>query len=268
MAKKDLRRSDITNSRITILFFHLLLMGGLLWAERFAQYRYDYVFRGMLPWLLPVLFVAAAVPAVWLTLQVCYKGDFRKDKIFSLSFILYLLIPLLAAFLFPWLSLFGRGLQLFKLAANLVFYGCIGHFLAYIAFRLIAPAAGMLAYFITANALALTYFYQMYLSPAAMILNSPEFGYLKPWAMISLLAGLLVAGLAVCLMMAKFKQFRLNGIALILPAVLSVVLMASALLFPALSSLWVRILIFGGIGLESLWWIGWCVALKCKKGAK
>lgn len=267
MAKKELRRSDITNSRITILFFHLLLMGGLLWAERFAQYRYDYIFRGMLPWLLPVLFIAAAVPAVLLTLRICYKGDLRKEKIFSLSFILYLLIPLLAAFLFPWLSLFGKGLQLFKLAASLVFHGCIGHFLAYISYRLVAPPAGMLAYFITGNALALTYFYQMYLSPASMILNSPEFGYLTPWGMVALLAGLMIAALAVCLFMAKRKQFRLRAVALILPAILSLLLMAATLLFPALSSLWVRILIFGSIGLEAIWWIGWCIALKFKKGA-
>lgn len=266
MAKHQLKKNEIINSRITILFFHTLLIGAVLWAENFARYRYDYILRGMLPWLLPAALLCSIGVLGILIYRYFKQKQPREGAIFSLPFGIYMAIPFPAAFLFPWLTLFGKGLQLYKLAVLLVFLGVIGYFIAYVLYHKVRPAAALLAWEITANALALTYFYRMYLSPSRYILLGEEFGYLPIWSVALILCGLIAVALLITLVLAKNKAFSLRSNALLLPAALSVVLLLATTFLDAwLSGLWIRILIFGGIGLMVLWLIIQCVLLKLKK---
>ncbi len=266
MAKRELKKTEIITTRISILFFHTLALCGLLWAENFARYRYDYIFRNMLPWLLPIL--AAAGMALLAYLTVCYfrKGRAAEKKVLSPSFGIYLALPLPALFFFPWLTHFGEGLQLFKLALSLVFYGLVGYFIAFILYHNIKPAAALLTFSITGNALLLTYFYKMYLAPSRYILLGAEYGYLTPWGMAALLAGILIALTVLCVLLAGNGALRLPKSAVLLPAGLTLLLLILPLALDSLlSGVLMRSLIFGGIGLQGLWLAMVCVWLKIKK---
>lgn len=263
MAKKQPKFQDIINGRISLLFFYLLLFAGVLWAERFARYRYDYIFRSMLPWLLPVLFALAAV-AFTVLLALWLKGG-KKDsgKLISLSFSLLLPIPLMAGFLFPWLTLFANGLQFFRLATELVFYAALGGFAGYIAYYKVCPAAAWMAGAATLDILALFYFYDRFLAPSSFILNTAEFGYLPGWAVALCLAGAVLLG---CLMLRiVHSKKKLQPWHYLLPGALTVAVLLLNAWIP-FEILPIRCMIYGSMALIGLWFLAWCILKKKKKG--
>ena len=266
MAKRKLKRSEIIATRTSILFFHTLVLCGLLWAENFARYRYDYIFRNMLPWLLPILAAAGVGLLSWLVAGYFRKSDRGETKVLTAPFRIYLALPLPMLFFFPWLTLFGNGLQLFKLSLTLLFYGLLGYFIAFILYHSIKPAASLLTYALCGNALILTYFYKMYLAPSRYILLGAEYGYLTPWGMAAVLAGILAALTVLCLLLAGNGALRLPKKAVLLPAGLTLLLLVLPLALDSLlSGVAMRVIIFGGIGLQGLWLIGSCAWLKIKK---
>ncbi|MBR6793317.1 MAG: hypothetical protein IKM48_03030 [Clostridia bacterium] len=261
---KHTKNQDTVNGRISILFFGLLLFGGLLWLIRSARYRYDLIFRPMLIWLLPALFGAVAIVfgvllAVWIR-----KGRPRSDKLVDLPLLIGLTVPLMAAFLLPWLTLFLNGLQFFSLATELVFYAALGGYIGYIAYCklgsvVILPAAGM-----TLNVLTLYYFYSRHLSPTSMFLNTEEYHYLSGQATgLLLIALLLLTHVAAGLLLRKSVK-ALPAWAFYAPAGLTVILLALHA-FIELAILPIRITVFGGMGLIVLWFILWSLLKKRKK---
>lgn len=264
MAKHSSKKGEIRNSRISLMFFQTLLLSLLLWAENFAYYRFDYIFRGMLPWFLPIAVALSTALLVYLILRC--KKKVEPKQVFTPEFLVLLVLPLPAIFFFPWLSSFGKGLQLFKMAIILVFLGVLAYFIGYLLYHLIRPAAALLCGVVTANALALTYFYRMYLSPARYILNAAEFGYLPIWGAALILCGILGILLLIALYINRRKPFTLAKPVLVGPAGLTALLLIGLTIAdPWLSGSVIRILIFGGIGLMILWLILQCVFLSMKK---
>ena len=266
MARRELKKNEIITTRTSILFFHTLALCGLLWAENFARYRYDYIFRNMLPWLLPVLAAAGLGLLCWLVIGYFRKSDRGETKVLSAPFRIYLALPLPMLFLFPWLTLFGNGLQLFKLSLTLLLYGLLGYFIAFILYHSIKPAAALLTYAVCGNALILTYFYKMYLAPSRYILLGAEYGYLTPWGMAVILVAILAVLTGVCFFLARADALRLPKKAVLAPAGLTLLLLILPLALDSLlSGVAMRAIIFGGIGLQVLWLIGTCVWMKLKK---
>ncbi len=266
MAKHSSKKGEIRSTRITLMFFQTLLLSLLLWAENSAYYRFDYIFRGMLPWFLPMASILSIALLIYLTQYRKRQKDAEKPQVFSPAFAIILALPLPAIFLFPWLSTFGKGLQLFKLSVLLVFWGVMAYFIGYLLYQLIRPAAALLCGSIAANALALTYFYRMYLSPSRYILNAEEFGYLPGWAVALILCGILGILLLVALYISRAKTYALAKPILIAPAGFTVlILLFTTIADPWLSGQWIRILIFGGIGLMIGWLIFHCILFKLKK---
>ncbi len=266
MAKRELNKKEILNTRISLLFFYTLVLCGLLWAENFARYRYDYIFRNMLPWLLPIFGAAALGLLAYFVVDYFRQNSRKNPKVLSPSFRIYLALPLPGIFLFPWLTLFGNGLQLFKLALSLILYGLVGYFIAFILYHYIKPAAALLTYAVTGNILILTYFYKMYLAPSRYILLGAEYGYLTSWGMAIVLAVLLAVLTALCCFFGRDSALRLPQKVLLLPAGLTLLLLILWLaLDPLLSGVWIRVLLFSGLGLQGLWLMAVCIWLNLKK---
>ena len=263
MSRKHAKKIDVINGRISLLFFGLLLFWELLWLERFARYRYDLIFRPMLIWLLPVLFGLAAGAFAFLLVLRLKRGKSETNQLFSISFLLPLPIPLMAAFLFPWLTLFATGLQFFSLATQLVFYAALGGFAGYIGYYKAAPFAAPLAAVLTLDILSLIYYYERFLSPSFFILNTEEFGYLDGWMVgLMLIAAVGLGNLFILLFNRKGKA-RLRLSMALPPAGLTILLLAVNILF-RLPLLPIRILIFGGVLFIIAWYCIFC-ALKNRK---
>lgn len=264
MASKHTKHQDTVNGRISILFFALLLFGGLLWLIRSARYRYDLIFRPMLIWLLPALFGVIAVAfgillAVWIK-----KGRPYSDKLVDLPFFIGLTVPLMAAFLCPWLTLFLNGLQFFSLATELVFYAALGGYIGYVAYCKLGSTAILPASAMTLNALTLYYFYSRHLAPSSMFLNTEEYHYLTGQTTGLLLIALIVlTHLAAGLFLRKSVKM-LPAWTFYAPAGLTIILLALHA-FIELSLLPIRITVFGGMGLMVLWFILWSLLKKRKK---
>ncbi len=266
MAKHSSKKGEIRSTRITLMFFQTLLLSLLLWAENSAYYRFDYIFRGMLPWFLPIVSILSIALLIYLVQRCKRQKENEPTQVFSPTFKVLLTLPLPAIFLFPWLSSFGKGLQLFKLSVLLLFLSVVAYFIGYLLYHWIRPAAALLCGSIAANALALTYFYRMYLSPSRYILNAAEFGYLPGWAAALILCGILGILLLIVLYINRAKAYALAKPLLVAPAGFTVlVLLFTAIADPWLSGQWIRILIFGGIGLMIGWLIFHCILFKLKK---
>ncbi len=263
MPSKHMKKHDIINGRISLLFFGLLLYAGLLWLIRAARYRYDLIFRPMLIWLLPVCFGLSAIGFTVL-LILCSKSKTEKGKkLVDLPFLLALTIPLMAAFLFPWLTLFTKGVQFFRLATELVFYATAGAFAGYIGYTRLKTQAILQATGATLNLLTLYYFYDRFLAPSSFILNTDEFGYMKDWAVALLLIALVTLAHLAGLLFFKKSVRALPAWSLLIPAGLTIAVLAVTA-FLQLPLLAVRITVFGTMGLIGLWYPLWCF-LKTRK---
>ncbi len=263
MTRKEHRFQETVNGRISLLFIYLLLFGGLLWLLRTARYRYDLIFRKMLPWLMPILFIVATGAFLLLLIRWIKGGKKDTARLFSPSFTLLLPIPLMAAFLFPWLTHFTVGFQFFRLATELIFYGAVGAYAGYIGYYKADHSAPLLAGATTLNCLALFYFYDRFLSPASFILNTEEFGYLHDTTVAGILAGM-VAAVHLVLWIYCSKKVPALKPGVFLPAAVFTLLLLPVTAFVPMKIFLVRWLIFGGMGLMSLWYMVWCV-LKHKK---
>ena len=266
MAKHALKKNDLIPSRISIFFFYTLLLGGLLWAENAARYHYDYIFRNMLPWLLPILTVASGALVGYLAKNCLKKGAPKEEKIFSPGFLLYMAIPLPALFFFPWMTHFFAGLQLFKLACTLLFFGLVAYFFALVFYYTVKPSAALLTYAIAANGRLGAYFYKMYLSPSRYILLGNQFGYLPGWGALLILLALLVLLSGLALFFSGKGALKMPKGFLLCPAIFTALLLIGLLALDSLlSATLTRVLTIGGIGLELLWLIGCCILLISKK---
>ncbi len=260
MAKNNIQKIDTLNGRISLLFFFELLMCLFLWAERTARYRYDLIFRQMLPWLLPILLLAAVGGFVYL---ICKKGA-EREKLLSPSFGAYLLVMPILGIALPLLSYLGSGLETFKLATESAFYLLIGHFVAYVVSTLIKPSLGVLAWVLAAESAIGIYFYETQLTHASGILNAPGLGRLSPPASAlvqSVLLGLVV--LAVFLL-GKVDRLKLKPLVYLAPTVLWLLFLWSNVLFPFSFALR-KALLLTVIGLTAVLFVLLCVAYRKKK---
>ena len=266
MAKHAKNNLEILSARISLVFFNCLLMGLLLYAERFARYRYDYVFRRMLPWLMPLLiFIAAAVFAVLLFRY--YRGKKQAEsRIFTIPFILYLLVAPLMALIFPYLVLTGVGLNVFKLVTFLVFCAYLDYFTAFVVYYTLNPALSALCWLITADCVAFCYYFELYFSASAPIMNAPEYHYLSPKACMPVVTGILLTVYLIWLTGCRFSRFRVFRLSWYIPAVpLALTACALAVLaFFSLSSVVKTALYYGTLGAMVLWFIMICVIKKKK----
>ena len=208
MSKKQPSNQELIHSRISILFFYTLAMSGLLWLLQRARYRYDLIFRQMLPWLLPVALVLCVGGFVW-CLTAARRQKEPGDKVFSPAFGAYLLVAPGCSFALLLLSYLGKGIEHFGLAGEASFYLLLGLFVAYILYYKAHNGAGLLCGGITLQVALVVYFYRRQLSPATGFLNLPEYGYLSP-AVSALIIGLLVAGVSgVLALLGRVRRFRL-----------------------------------------------------------
>ncbi len=264
MNNKHTSQKDLINGRISLLLFGLLLFGGLLWLIRTARYRYDLIFRPMLIWLLPVLFGCAAIGFLVLRSLWLKSGKTKSNKLLDLPLLMGLMIPLMAAFLFPWLTLFLKGVQFFRLATELVFYAALGAYIGYLSYTRL----GNQAIFTTASStlllLILYYFYDRYLAPSSLILNTDEFGYLDGKVVSLILIALIVLSHLGALLFSRKTVEKLPAWMLFLPAGLtSIILVVTA--FIPLPLLAVRLTVFGGMGFIAVWYLLWCLLKNRKK---
>ncbi len=193
MSKNQKEQKERLNGRISLLFFYTLLMCLVLWGERTARYRYDLIFRKLLPWLLPVAAALCVAGLVWCILAARRT---KSRQVISPAFGAYLLVAPILCFCLPMLSYLGKGLELFKLAVEGCFYLMIGYFVAFLLYHKTAKSVGLLAGGAAARIALVVYFYRRQLSPATGILNLPEYGYLSPaaGALITALLILAIAG--------------------------------------------------------------------------
>lgn len=264
MNNKHTSQKDLINGRISLLFFALLLFGGLLWLIRTARYRYDLIFRPMLIWLLPVLFGCAAIGFVVLRILWLKSGKMKSKKLIDLPLLMGLMIPLMAAFLFPWLTLFLKGLQFYRLATELVFYAALGAYIGYLSHTRLGNQAILPTASSTLLLLILYYFYDRYLAPSSLILNTAEFGYLDGRVVsLILIAVVTLSHLGALLFFRKTVE-KLPAWMLLLPAGLTVLILAVTA-FIRLPLLAVRITVFGSMGFIAVWYLLWCLLKNRKK---
>lgn len=260
---KHSKKQDIISGRISLLFFALLLFGGLLWLIRTARYRYDLVFRPMLIWLLPVLFGCAAIGFAVLLILWKKGGKKKNETLIDLPLLMGLMIPLMAAFLFPWLTLFLKGVQFYRLATELVFYAALGAYIGYLSHTRLGNQAIFTAASSTLQLLLLYYFYDRYLAPSSLILNTAEFGYLDGWVVALILIALVALSHLGALFFFRKAVKKLPAWMFLLPAALTAIVLAVTALI-RLPLLAVRITVFGTMGFIALWYLLWCL-LKLRK---
>lgn len=262
MSNNHISKQNEINGRISLLLFHCVLMGLFLWAERVARYRYDYVFRKMLPWILPVLLLLALGGMV-----ACILAARRKKEgkgLFSPAFGAYLLAAPVLATAFPLLSYAGQGLQMFKLAVESASYLLIGYFLCYILYYKVKPAAAVLCGLITAEAALTVFYYEMQLSAATGILNAPEFGYLTPLGNALVNLAILAVMSGAVMLLGKVDRFSLKKLDVLVPLILSAVYMFLHLIVSFSFSVR-QILLWCYVGLAALWLIISCLRMKREK---
>ncbi|MBQ7090183.1 MAG: hypothetical protein IJN82_03615 [Clostridia bacterium] len=263
MSNVKLKKSELINGRLSILLFWCLLMGALIWAERNAWGRTTLIFRGMLPWLMPVIFGAFAL-AIILLAVLWKRGLARKEALFSTPFLIYLAAaPFTIAFL-PWLAIFFPATQLFGFVLDALFVALIGYFISYILFAKFSPAAGLLAGFSTLCAAVLAGHHQIYIAvnnAYLMIDRYPAEALVAP-----IVAAVLLILLFTLQILAAKKGADLKKLALLIPFGITALLLLTSAYFRSLIPVAARgWLAFGGIIAIALWLIGRSVYDRIKK---
>lgn len=261
MAKKQLNQKETAVGRISLLLFWLILFWGILRLERLAHYRKDLILHQWTPWLLPTLFGVALLGFVILLFLWIKGGKKESTAFFSLPFLMIFPLTLAIGFLVPWLMNFMPGMQFFRLGARLVFYAAVGGYVGYIGYYLLGKNAAPMAAALTADCLALFYFYTRFLSASSFILNTAEFGYLPAgWAAAILIALLAAVHLLLWLPTRKQKP-ALRPLEFFLPGGIAALLLVLNAVIP-FGITPIRWMIFGGIGAITLWYIAWCLLKK------
>ena len=272
MANKHAKKQDVINGRISLLFFWLVVLAGILWLERFSRYRYDLILRHWLPWLLPLLTVAAAGCFAFLLIRWIKKGKPCTDRLFTPTFVMLFPATLAIAFFLPWVMDFIPGWQFFRLGCELALFGFIGGYIGYISHCFVGRIAIPMAAALTADVLVLYYTYKRFLSPGSFILNTAEFGYLTAEGAAALL---LIAAGAVTLLALLAGRKEPKGLktwTLLLPWLLTVAALAVPVYLPVVLGWFnvadpfginaVRGMVFGSLGAVSFWFILWSVLKK------
>ncbi len=262
MTKPKIKKSDLVNGRLSILLFWSLLMGVLLWAERNAWGRTNLIFRGMLPWLMPIIFGVLALILIGL-IVLWKKGITRKDKLFSTPYLVYLTAAAFTAVFLPWPAIFFPAAHLFGIILDFLFVALIGYFISYIFFAKLSPTAGLTAGFTALCAAVLAGHHQIYITVANAFLqidHYPNEKLIAPIVAIVLLELFIVLQIA-----AQKKGLSLRKIALLIPfAVSALILLTSAFfrtLIPVAARGW---LVLGGIAVLALWLIGYTIGNQIK----
>jgi hypothetical protein len=272
MAKKHVKKQDVINGRISLLFFWLVLLAGILWLERFARYRYDLILRHWLPWLLPALTVAAAGTFAFLLIRWIKKGKPCTDRLFSPSFVMLFPATLAIAFFLPWIMDFIPGWQFFRLGCELALFGFVGGYIGYISHCFVGRTAIPLCAALTADVLVLYYMYKRFLFPGSFILTTAEFGFLTSNGAAALLLTATAAVTAAAWWSLRKEPKPLPMWVAGLPWLLTVLALALPIYLPDVLGLFgmedpfginaVRGIIFGSLGTISAWFILWSVLKK------
>lgn len=263
MSNAKAKKSELIIGRISILLLWSLLMGVLLWAERHAWGRRNLIFREMLPWLMPILFGVVALLLIGLAI-LWKKGITRKDKLFSIPYLVYLTAAPFTAVFLPWTAIFFPANQLFGFILDFLFVALVGYCISYPLFAKVAPAAGLLAGFSTLCAAILAGHHQIYISVANAFL---DINYYPDERLIaSIVAVLLLVLLFILRRCARKNGVPLRKIALLIPfGATALLLLASAFFrwaIPVAARGWLS---FGGILALALWLIVRTVYERIKK---
>lgn len=208
-SKKGMTKLERFSLRATLLLLWCAFLGGLLWAERFAYYRYDYIFRLYLPYVLPAFAGLTLIGFVVAVLLLVKGKKPERERLVNLPFVIVLLVPLLLAFGLPACVMYGVGLNIFKLTTLLVFWFGMGYFISYLLYFLHSPAAAVRGISATLFSLVPWCYYAVYRSPSAAIMMSVQYKYLTPTgAAVAFSAGLLAVHLVGLLLGKMQKRFR------------------------------------------------------------
>lgn len=234
MAKHSVKNQETISGRISILFFFTLLMMGFARLLRFANDRFNLVFRGWLPWLLPIL-LAGCIAGLWLCRKKARKGE-GEEKLFAPAFGAYLLVaPLLVmvpSALAVWLRPLFSSLEtlgLVKLASRLSVCLLIGYFIGYILYYHVKPVAGLLSYGIAAQIGVVYYYFTTQLARTTSTIA--PFDGLTPVSG-ALLAVVLAAGVTLgMLLLSKKEDFALPKVWVWAPFFATVLFLLVTLIF-------------------------------------
>lgn len=263
--KRGISKLELFSLRATILIFWCAFLSLLLLAENFAHYRYDYIFRRYLPYVLPVLAgLALAGLILAVALMLCRKGE-PSAKVIDLPFTVYLLIPLVMTFGLPACVMSGVGLNIFKLTTQLIFYFLIGYTLAYLLYYLRHPAAGAHTIMGTLFGLVPICFYIVYCSPSAPIMMSVQYAYLTPVAAAFVFSAALLLAELMHLFLGKIKKrFRQPIWCSIVPFILSVITLFGLVFLPLNSDAFAG-LAYGNLALQAAFLVVACLLKKIRK---
>lgn len=209
---------QIIVSRISILFFYTLIMEVLLWGITAVYHNYGLIFYRFLPYALPILGGLGLAAILFLTLRHSYQGDPRKEKLFSRSFLIYLLIAPTAITLLPWLFNLLPWMGAFNLGAKCVGIMLAGYFIAYPLYLKLRPDTAVLTWQSALLAALLYFFYSRFLDGKRYFINSGSYKDLPVpvQAIIFCAIALLIWG--GCLLLGKvYKRLAVKPIALLLP---------------------------------------------------
>ncbi len=263
--KRGMSKLDRFSIRATITVFWMAFLCVLLAAENFAHYRYDYVFRQYLPYVLPVLAGLAAVGLI-VTLVLCFCRKRKEpERVINLPFVVCLLVPLVLTLGVPACVLRGVGLNIFKLTTELLFYFDIGYFVAFVLYYLRSPAAGARTLFATLCGLVPICYYVVYCSPSAPIMMSVQYAYLTPVAAAVVFALALFVVLVVLWILQKCKRrFHQPTWYVLVPFILSGITLFCLAFLPVTSDVFAAVA-YGNLALQVVLLVITCLLKKTKK---
>ena len=228
-----------------ILMVTCLGAGVLMWLERFANYRTDYIFRRHMGLIMPILSLLAIALFGWCLYRFLFKKD-PSQKVMGEGFALYLSIAPLMAVVLPALSLLGKHEQLFSMATELVGCALLALFLIPLFYQLCSPSAAALCAVFDIAIIFYLYFMRMYYSDTAFIMAGSDLMKLNDWGCLLLLALLSVGVYLGWLLLCKKKpHFAAPKLITALPLLLSLCGMLTLCIHPL--TLLIRTILFWGI---------------------
>lgn len=187
MKKTNLNKQEIFTTRILILFFTCIGAGILMWLERMANYRMDYIFRHHIGLIMAILSFLALAFFGYALYQWIKRGE-EEEAVVSRGFLLYLSVAPLLATLLPALSLLGNHEQLFSMATELMGCAFIAYFLAPLLKRLRSPFAAGICVITDLAMICFIYFFRIYYSGTSFILAGTDLMKLTNWGCLLILA--------------------------------------------------------------------------------
>ena len=254
MSKTKLNKQEIFTTRMLILLMACIGAGGLMWLERMANYRMDYIFRHHMGLIMPLLSIL--VLALFIIVLIRWlKREEEEACVMSRGFALYLSVAPLLAVLLPALSLLGKHEQLFSMATELMGIAFIAYFLAPLFYILRSPAAAGLCVLTDLAVIFFVYFFRIYYAGTSFFLAGSDLMQLTDWGcfliMTLLSVGLYCGWLFLCKKKPAFATHRVFGL---LPFSLGLAAMLTLCIHP-FTALVRTILFWSVLGLQTLFGI-------------